>query len=254
MRKERPDAAIAAIVVSGTIAAAVVVYLISLLAEASSGEQLAAVAAIVGGLIGAAGTALAVYLTLASQRRDEAEKVEAALLMEVAEFGRLAAGALAPFEGVLKKEYVDVIPLRDLPVLTALPEPVVYKATADRISRLPYGTLFVSFHARIAEARQFATLLAITARPEIREGAPPVDRMLDERVARTLLIGWYDICTIAQSILRKQVNARQLAAAAIGAALAELDDVQKRIAPLVTTPEDLAAAAAAIDIVKKDDL
>jgi hypothetical protein len=35
--------------------------------------------------------------------------------------------------------------------LMTMPEPVVYKATADRISRLSFGSIFVAFHARIAE-------------------------------------------------------------------------------------------------------
>src|SRR6202034_1328987 len=102
------------------------------------------------GFIGAAGTALAVYLTLASQRRDEAEKVEGALLAEVSEHARLAHGLLALCEMVLLEGYE--IPLRDLPSLMYMPDATVFKATADRISRLAYGPLFVVLHSRIAEA------------------------------------------------------------------------------------------------------
>ena len=55
---------------------------IVLFCGAPHGDRLNAAAAILGGAIGAAGTAVAVYLTLAAQRHDEAEKVESTLRME----------------------------------------------------------------------------------------------------------------------------------------------------------------------------
>jgi hypothetical protein len=223
MRKDLPDAAIAAIVVGTTLGIAFAVYVICLFTTASGGEQLNALTAIFGGLIGAAGAAIAVYLTLAGQRKDEAQKVEGALIMEVAEFARMAFGALSPFENVLTKKYINTIPLRDLPALTAMPEPIVYKATADRLSRLPYGSLFVSFHTRIAEARQLANMLAVAAPTEIRNGTPAT-RMLDDSIAKTLGTAWYDICSIARSILRKEeLAAKTLIDAAVLATLKELD-------------------------------
>jgi hypothetical protein len=102
----------------------------------ANGEQLNAVAAILRGLIGAGGAALAVYLTIDGQRRDEAQKVEAALRMEVAEFGRLAPLPLYLLSQRVIAEHAK-IPARDLPVLVAMPEAIVYRETADRISRLP---------------------------------------------------------------------------------------------------------------------
>jgi hypothetical protein len=85
---------------------------------------------------GRRGAALAVYLTIDGQRRDEAQKVEAALRMEVAEFGRLAPLPLYLLSQRVIAEHAK-IPARDLPVLVAMPEAIVYRETADRISRLP---------------------------------------------------------------------------------------------------------------------
>ena len=178
-------------VVSVTAFAVALGIVVTLFPHARSipGDQVAAGATVLGGLIGAAGTAFAVYLTLVSQRRDEAEKVEAALRTEVSEFGRLAVGALAPCESVITGEYK--IPLRDLPALVAMPDPVVYRATADRISRLPYGSLLVTFHARIAESVQMATILAVTARPVINPGGPQQSRCsMTRRQGRSPPVGW----------------------------------------------------------------
>jgi len=60
-------------------------FFLQWLPAGSAGDRLAAAGGVLGGLLGAVGAALAVYLTLDAQRRDEAEKVEAALRMEVAE-------------------------------------------------------------------------------------------------------------------------------------------------------------------------
>jgi hypothetical protein len=209
-------------------------------------DKLTAAAAVLGGLIGALGTALAVYLTLASQREDEAQKVEGALRMEVAEFARLALAALVPCESVLVKRYK--IPMRDLPALTEMPEAVVYKATADRVSRLPYGSLFVTFHARIAEAVQMATIYAVTARPVIHEGMGPTDPLVDDATAKNLANAWLDVCSIAQTILRKEAVAPGLADAAIASTLTAVGSALTRVGPMVAEPE----AAATPDTAGRD--
>jgi hypothetical protein len=240
MRKTLSDIAIAAQVVGTAIGGIVVVYLICLFAQASSGEQLTAVAAIVGGVIGAAGAAIAVYLTLAGQRKDDAQKVEAALRQEVAEFGRLAHGALGLCELVLARPPTR-FPLRDLPTLMAIPEAVVYKATADRISRLPYGALFVIFHDRVAEAGQLARTCAISARPFLQDGRGPPEPLIADSTAKTLATAWFDVCMIARTILRRDANAAQLADQAIDECLKDLDALPERIRPLLE-PEPPAAS------------
>jgi hypothetical protein len=201
---------------------AAVGYCARILPAVSVGEQLNAVAAILGGLIGAAGAALAVYLTLSGQRRDEAEKVEAALRMEVAEFGRLALGPLYLLTERLMVEHARV-PVRDLPALVAMPEPVVYRATADRISRLPYGPLFVAFHARIAEAISICRASTTIKRPVERDGSPAVDLMIDDGLAAMLAPAWLDVCDLARTILRPERPPLQIVAGIIATCQSDLD-------------------------------
>jgi hypothetical protein len=193
-----------------------------LLPSVSAGDLAGAIASILGGIIGAAGAALAVYLTIAGQRKDDTEKVEAALRMEVAEFGRLALGPLFFFAQRIIVAG-DQIPLNDLPALVAMPEAVVYKATADRISRLPYGTLFVTFHSRIAEAISMAKAYATSGRPVQHEGRSPTEPMIEARLANTLATGWRDICELACTIMRADAAAPQSAEASIASILGDLD-------------------------------
>ena len=51
-------------------------WLIAVLVDLKSGEQAASLGAVVGGIVGAGGAILAVYLTLSKQRRDDIAKVE----------------------------------------------------------------------------------------------------------------------------------------------------------------------------------
>ena len=79
-------------------------FVVMLFGGGTQGEKLGAASGVLCGMIGAGGAALAVYLTLAAQRQDEAEKVEAALRMEVAEFGRLACGPLFICERIFAEQ------------------------------------------------------------------------------------------------------------------------------------------------------
>lgn len=201
---------------------------------ATTDGRLTAAAAALGGLIGAAGTALAVYLTLGSQRRDEAEKIESALRMEVAEFARLALGALGVCEQVLAGG--PRAPLRDLPALMAIPEAVVYRATADRISRLRDGSLFVVFHARIAEVVQMVAVYSVTGRSFLTETRRMPEPAIPDATARLLATGWFDVCMLAKSILRQDVAVPKLADAAIAASLTDLDAAYTRVSVLLDSP------------------
>ena len=88
---------------------------------------------------------------------------------------RLVFGLLEVFCERILLEH-DWVPVRDLPALMVMPEPIVYKATADRISRLPYGQLFVAFYGRIAEALIANTLADLDAAQRRRELlSPPPD-------------------------------------------------------------------------------
>jgi len=185
------------------------------------GERLDPIAAVAGGLIGAFGAAAAVYLTLAGQRQDDAEKVEAALRAEVAEFCRLALGLLRVSQKI--EAGTVKIPMQDLPPLMTLPEAVVYRATADRISRLEYGPLLVTFHARISEAAAAAQISAASARPVHHEGMAPTEPFATKEKGKLFGAGWFDVCEVGQSLLRRDPASRALAEASAMSVLSDLD-------------------------------
>lgn len=160
--------------------------------------------------------------------------------MEVTEHARLVIGVLGVCELAMTKGYE--IPLHDLPGLMQIPEASVYKATADRISRLPYGALFVVFHARIAEALQMVRIYATAPLPPARGLQPErmaqvqeafdARRLLDREKAKTLATAWFDACIVARTILRRDVVAPGLAEAAITETLNDLDAVEARGGPV----------------------
>lgn len=188
------------------------------LQDTQLGDRLSATAAVLGGMIGATGAALAVYLTLIAQRKDEVEKVEASLRAEVVEFARLAMG---PLDVLTRLVLPGQIPLKlqDVPSLVALPEPVVFKATADRISRLPYGPLLVTFHMRIAEAKQMANIYNLSAPKSFADVV-----FASPEQTRTLATAWQDICIIARIILKGEWKASQLVEAGRLVTLRSLDE------------------------------
>jgi len=234
-----------AAVILGVIGFGIALHpVIRLFPDAASSDQLAAAASILGGIIGAIGTAVAVYLTLASQRRDEAEKIEGALRVEVSEFARLALGQYEAIELALKRGYQ--IPLRNLPTLAYMPDAVVFMATADRISRLEYGSLLVAMHARIAEALQMVRIYA-------EGGAPPSPvpsglgllgpaqviaanlATLDKEKATTLANAWFDVCVFARIILRRDPSGLEIAEASVAAIRKDLDALYSRRASHAAT-------------------
>ena len=221
------------VVASLAILISLVALIVFLYTSEPHSDKLGAIAAIFGGALGAAGAALAVYLTIAGQRSDEAEKVESTLRMEAAEFGRQALGRLQICEEILAKQMR--IPMSDLLAMMPMPEAVVYKATADRISRLPYGALFVAFHARIAEAVSIAAMTAAKKTPQESVGRPmpAMIMMVDEGTARILLTAWFDVCEIARSILRPAHDSDQIAKRVEHESLADLDAAHERVRSLV---------------------
>jgi len=216
------------------------------------GDQLTAAAAILGGIIGAFGTALAVYLALAAQRADEAQKVEAALRIEVSEMARLALGNLEVCEMVLTQGHQ--IPLRDLPMVMTMPDAPVFEATADRLSRLAYGALIVVMHARIAETLQMVALYTFEASsPPIGEPARLAElahavvahRVLDAEKARTLATAWSDVCDVARAILARDPSAFELPERAVAEVLTDLETARTRVAQLIDPPESAVPPAPA---------
>ena len=129
------------------------------------GEALSALANILGGIIGALGAALAVYLTLKGQRKDarrqqedERQRTSSAINREVAEFSRLAIGHLEICEHM--HSGTTMIPARDLPAIMKLPEPIIYAGNADNIGRLANAQTVVGFFTRIHEVESLTRIAA----------------------------------------------------------------------------------------------
>jgi hypothetical protein len=133
-------------------------WLWCVLLVATSGEQAAALGAIVGGMIGAGGAVYAVYMTLTRQRREDIAKVCSAVRIEVTTYCKHVIGALNICEQIATKGLL--VPMQDaVYVAKSLVEPIIYPAVADRIGLLPHPQATIEFYMRIAEAK--AMLLAM---------------------------------------------------------------------------------------------
>ncbi len=126
------------------------------------GELLGALGSVVGGIIGALGAALAVYLTLNSQRKDERQRSFNAVVREVIEFSRLALGHLTTCENI--HSMTIQLPANRLPSAMAMPKPIVYPGIASNIGRLTRPQLVVGFFTRPAEIENMLVLVAQAAR------------------------------------------------------------------------------------------
>ncbi len=150
------------------LAALLVIGLLTALMYSKSGEVAGALAGVLSGAIGAFGSAAAVYIMLNRQREEETEKVSRAVLMEVAELCKFPIGQLGACE-MIQKGFS--FPKADLPTLMETPNPIIYPAVADRISRLPRPTLVVSFYTRLHETR--GVVAVIVHSPPINEPITP---------------------------------------------------------------------------------
>jgi len=146
------------------LALAIVVGLFTSLFEARPGEIAAALGSVVGGIIGAMGAAVAVYLTLQGQRQEEISKVSSAIISEVAELCKAPMGQLGAC--LLIQAGAMRVPASHIRYLFNMPEPVIYPAVADRVSRLPRTTLVVTFYTQLAETRGMVELLSNTGNPQ----------------------------------------------------------------------------------------
>lgn len=160
------------------------------------GEALSALANILGGIIGALGAALAVYLTLKGQRKDarrqqedERQRTSSAINREVAEFSRLAIGHLEICEHM--HSGTTMIPARDLPAIMKLPEPIIYAGNADNIGRLANAQTVVGFFTRIHEVESLTRIAAQSFGP----------MPLDQSNLATLAQAWMHICQLGRAVL-----------------------------------------------------
>jgi hypothetical protein len=127
------------------------------LAKSNPGEIAGSLGNIIGGTIGALGSAAAVYLMLRAQRKDETEKASAAILREVTELCKAPIGQLGAVAGIQTGEIN--VPKSELRQLFHMPTPIMYPAFADRINRLPRPTLVVTFYMQLQETQGLLSVL-----------------------------------------------------------------------------------------------
>jgi hypothetical protein len=136
-----------------------------------SGEVAGALGNVVGGTMGALGAALAVYLTLRGQREDEAEKISTAIIMEVAQLAKFPKEQLVTCRAIHKRMFSP--PRDQLDALMQTPQPILYLAAAERISRVPRPALVVAFYNGLAEVQ--ATVNVIMRRASESANLEPRD-------------------------------------------------------------------------------
>ena len=133
----------------------------ALIGAATEGEIAGALGSLVGGIVGASGAVMAVYLALSSQRKEETAKVAAAVKTEVASLTTYIIGAVEICQHIASG--VRKVPRQDAGYIMRklFVEPVVYKAVADRIGLLPHPNATAQFYMRISEAKAMVESLEI---------------------------------------------------------------------------------------------
>jgi hypothetical protein len=126
----------------------------------SAGEAASALGGVIGGAIGAGGAGYSVYWTLTQQRKDEIEKTSYAVLTEIAVMTKYIVANLGFCEMV--KTAGLQFPRKQLDTVLRMPESVIYKSVADKISFFPRPTQVVEFYTRIGEMTGITALITNT--------------------------------------------------------------------------------------------
>ena len=163
----------------------------------TDGEVVGAVASVLGGIIGAGGAALAVYLTLAGQRKEDRTRIRSALVREVIEFSRLVVGHLETCENI-RSRVID-LPARKLTQAMQMPAPIIYPAVADKIGLLPSPQNVVAFYARISE-------ITMTIVPAIADDPKLQQSFLQAHNIRLVAEAWLDILRFANRIIDESAH------------------------------------------------
>lgn len=134
-------------------------FVAALMGAATEGEVAGALGSFVGGVIGAGGAVLAVYVALSSQRNEDTRKVSAAVRTEVASLVTYIIGAVEICQHIASG--IRQVPRKDAGYIMRrlFVEPVVYKAVADRIGLLPHPNATTQFYMRLSEAKAMVELL-----------------------------------------------------------------------------------------------
>jgi hypothetical protein len=199
---------------------------------ANQSDLAGALGDVVGGIIGALGAGLAVYLTLEVQKQDEASKVSAAIVAEISGLSVYPVKQLGVCFSIYRGQAQEY---RDLAELFAAPVPVIYPAVAADIARISNATLVITFYGQFDEAQSILRGIARNKKP-----GDPVD--FQSLTALTILLILQ--CKTARSILKDplssylgdKVLARKVAGAQtlVSNYLAEAEELFRSFDPIAT--------------------
>ncbi len=182
------------------------------------GELVGALGSVLGGIIGAAGAALAVYLTLGGERRDERKRIAGAVRREVSAFMRAAVVDLNICETILTRQVN--MPVAHFPLAMGMPKPTIYPAIADRIGRLQAPHRLVSFFMRIAEVQTMAAVIGVQP-----QDAHPIVTPEDARLVVAVLT---DVLRFGEWIITEKKPEPGIDAAAQAALLKDVSEALER--------------------------
>ena len=187
----------------------------------TTGEIVEAVATVLGGVIGALGAAVAVYLTLKGQRKEDRERIHGAVVREIIEFARVAVGQLDTCENI--RSGLIALPAAKLPQALKWPTPIIYPAVADKIGLLKSPQHVVAFYMRVSEIATMAQAVADDPKPQ-------TSRVQDNNV-RLIVEALLDICQFATWIIHdrdvKEAEFRDFDSAVTASVLADMEKATK---------------------------
>jgi hypothetical protein len=163
------------------------------------GEWVAALGGILGGIVGAGGAILAVYVSITGQRKEDTANVRAAVRTEVTTYSKYVIGALKTCEEVATQ-------IKSIPTVNAeyvgknLADPVIYPAVSDRIGLLLSPQATIEFYMRVAEAK--SNLAAIKQR----------DARLNSNQAAMVTIQPSEVQVVADSLITALEMAKHIVA------------------------------------------
>jgi len=161
------------------------------LCTSTDGEIAAALGSVVGGIIGALGAAVAVYLTITGQQKDETEKICTAITIEIAQLARFPLGQLELCHAIYQRKETT-IPKAHLPLIMQTPSPTLYLAAAERISRVHRPVLVTAFYVGLVETEKCVNIIT---------NGPPSSPFLTPIDVQGLGIILINQCTLAREIL-----------------------------------------------------
>jgi hypothetical protein len=170
---------------------------------------------LLGGFIGAMGAALAVYLTLSGQRREDRKRIRDAIIREVIEFTRLAIGHLETCNNI--HDGTTTMPVPKLAEMMQMPAPIIYPAVADKIGLLKAPHRVVSFYMGIAGIAIGAQALAADPKRQTAN--------LQAGDVKLIVEEWLVICRFASWMIQDSEVGKEFDKALSARILSDIDAI-----------------------------